>query len=106
MPTVRESSQPELEGGEARLRPDGLRGDLVDGDAVLDVGARGLLRMDAGQERGPGAGMVAAAVAERVAVMVGQSPESTSRSSRKGSSGLQDAGELEVGARSLRRPVC
>ena len=47
-------------------RPRCCRGDLVDRDAVLDVGARRLARVDAGQVRGARARVVAGAVAERV----------------------------------------
>ena len=70
MPTVRESSQPSSS-DDSRVWPGQvLRGDLIDGDAVLDVGAGGLPRVDAGQVRRGGARVIAGAVAERVAVLV------------------------------------
>ena len=49
-----------------------LRGeDLIDGNAGMNIGARGLLRMDAGEIASAGAGVIAAAIAQRVAgVMV------------------------------------
>ena len=65
----------ELERGEPRRRTDVLRRDLVDRDAVLDVGAGGLAGMDAGQVRGGRAGVIARAIAERHAVPVREARE-------------------------------
>ena len=81
---------------EARRPADVLRGDLIDRDAVLDVGAGGLPRVHAGQVRRGRARVVAGAVAERVAVLVRQA-ESTSMSSRNGSSGFRMRVQLEAG---------
>ena len=94
----------ELERGEPRLPADLLRGDLIDRDAVLDVGAGGLARMDAGQERRAGARVVAGAVAERVAVLVreaGQHQHVLAERLER----LQDARELERAPSAPRRPV-
>jgi len=49
----------QLDRWEPRLRADMRRGDLVHRHAVLDVGTRGLLRMNAGEPCGAFAGMIA-----------------------------------------------
>ena len=66
-----------------------LRRDLVDRDAVLDVRARGLARVDAGQERAAGARVVARPVAERVAVLVREAGEDHASARGSGSSGFR-----------------
>ena len=72
----------ELERREARLPGEMLRRDLIDRDAVVDVGAGGLARVHAGQVRGGRARVVAGAVAERVAVAMARAP--TAPASRRG----------------------
>ena len=101
---MRDSSQPELERGEPRLRADVLRGDLVDRDAVLDVGAGRLLRVDAGEVAGRRARVVAGAVAERVGVLVREAAQARASVAER-LERLQDARELERRRRPLRRPV-
>ena len=53
----------EFEGGKAGELAEVFGGDLVDGNAVADVGAGGFAGLDAGEEAGVSAGVVAAAVA-------------------------------------------
>ena len=66
----------QLEGGELRLLLQHPRRDLVHRDAGPDVGAGGLLRMHAGQERPGRAGVVAGPLAgQRVAVLVGEAAQ-------------------------------
>ena len=62
----------QLQRRQAGLRADGLGRDLVRRDAVLDVRARRLPGMDAGQEARPRPRVVPGAVTERVGVVVGQ----------------------------------
>ena len=81
--------------------PNSLRGDLVGGDAGVDVRAFGLLGMDAGEPGGARARMVARAIAERAAVDLRQAAEHQSMFSRNGSSGFMVRRELE--ARALGR---
>ena len=64
--------QPQFERGQAGLRAVGLRDHLIGGDADVDVRAAGLFGMGRGQEAGAGARMIAAAVAERVGVVIHQ----------------------------------
>src|SRR5206468_8199456 len=60
----------ELQRREAGVSTDDARGNLVDRDAVLDVGARRFLRMAAGEEGCRRARVVAGAVAEREAIVL------------------------------------
>ncbi len=62
----------EFERGEAGEVADFPGGDLVDGDASLDVGTVGFTGVAAGEECGEGAGVVAAAVALGVGVVLGK----------------------------------
>ena len=76
-----------------------LRGDLVHRDAGADVGAFGLLRVHAGQERGLGAGVVARRLrpaADRPACCTGRSARAAR--SRNGASGCR------IGVSSKPRP--
>ena len=75
LPMVRESSHPSSSEREPRVLADVLGRDLVDRDAVLDVGAGGLARMHAGQVGRGGTGMVAGTVAERGAVPMPEARE-------------------------------
>ena len=65
---------------------------------TLDVGAVGLARLAAGEERGHGAGVVAGAVAVGRALSQGQAGQDE-RSSLNGVERLEGGGQLEV-----RRP--
>ncbi len=65
----------QLERGEARGRADLLRGELIDRDADLDIGAAGLLGLAAGEERGHRTGMVARTVAVGLGLFLRQAGE-------------------------------
>src|SRR6185295_15504285 len=65
----------ELERRQLGVLAELLRRDLIGGDAQLEIGAAGLARVDAGQERRGGARVVARAVAERPAVDLRQAAE-------------------------------
>ena len=104
MPTVRESSQPELDRREPRRLADVLRDDLVGRDAVLDVGAGRLLRVHAGEVRRGGARVVAGAVAERHAVLLRQAGEHEHVVLVRGQR-LEHRRQLEARAGALRRPA-
>ena len=79
-------------------------GDLVGRDAGPEVGPGGLPRLASRQERRRGAGVVAAAIAVRPALVTGQAAEHQEfvpeRSQR-----LEDGGELEAGSLGRGRPV-
>ena len=62
----------QLERPQRGVAADVLRGDLVRGDAVADVGALGLLRVHAAQPDGPGPRVLAVAVAERLGLLLAQ----------------------------------
>ena len=94
----------QLDRAEPRLRADLAGRDLVDRDAVLDVGAGGLAAVDAGQEHRAGTGVVARPVAERVAVLVleaGQHQHPILHRRER----LEDARQLEGRAFGRRRPL-
>ncbi len=81
-----------------------MRGHLIDGDPVLNVGARGLARVDAGQVCGGGAGVIARTIAERVAVPLRQARQHHGVGAEL-LERFQHARVLERRARGLRRPV-
>ena len=62
--------QPQFERGQTRLGALGLYDHLIGGNADVDVRAASLLGVRSGQEAGGRAGMVAAAIAQRVGVVV------------------------------------
>jgi hypothetical protein len=93
----------ELDRTEPRLRADLAGRDLVHRDAVLDVGAGGLAAVDPGQEHGAGPGMVARAIAERVAVDVLEAGEHQHPILHRRQR-LEDTRQLEAGAFGRRRP--
>ena len=104
MPTVRDSSHPSSREPSRVLSLQAARQDLVDGDAVLDVRARGLAGVDAGQVRGAGARVVAGPVAQRVAVLVGEAREHEHLLA-PGLEGPEDPRRLEVRPLTLRHPI-
>jgi hypothetical protein len=55
--------------------PDGSRRDLIDRDSILDVGAIGLSRVSAGQERSSAAGMISTSVTVIASAIQSQSGE-------------------------------
>ena len=62
----------EFQRGEPRRRAELAGGDLIDRDADLDVGAVGLHRVGAGEERGEPPRMIAGPVAQGLAPVLGQ----------------------------------
>ena len=67
--------QPELERGQLGVLSELLGRDLIGGDPEVEIGAAGLVRMDAGEERRGRARVVARAVAERPPVYLRQPAE-------------------------------
>ena len=94
----------EFEGREARLLADLVGGDLIDGDAGLDVGAGGFARVDAGEETGRGAGVGAAAIAVFVAHAIGEAGDD-GEIAAVGGERFENGGELVVGAGGGGGPV-
>ena len=94
----------ELERREARVRGEMLRRDLIDRNAVLDVGAGGLARVHAREIRGARTRVVAGSVAERVAVPVREAGQHDGVLAER-LERLHDPRELEPEALPLRRPV-
>ena len=90
--------------GEPRFGGESAGRDLIRRNAVMDVGAAGLFAVDARQEGGSGAGMVARAVAEFVSVVVGK-PGENQHLLAVGFQRGQNAREFVVAANGLRRPV-
>ena len=84
----------QLEGRQPGLRGQGLGHDLVGGDPVPDVRARGLLGVHAGEEAGGGPRVVAGAVPQLVGVVVGE-PAQHQQVLAERLQRLQDAGERE-----------
>ena len=77
---------------------------LVDGDAGADVGAVGFAGLGAGEKRGEGAGMVAAAVAVRASFVGGESSEHIEVAA-KVAQRFQNWRQGEIGAFGGGRPV-
>jgi hypothetical protein len=65
----------QFEGGQAGDLTDGIGGDLVDGDTDADVGSGGFAGLDAREEGGVGAGVVAGSVAICAGLVVGETGE-------------------------------
>ncbi len=93
----------ELERGQLRVFAEFLRRDLIGGDAEVEIGAAGLVRVDAGEERRRRARVVARAVAERPARHLRQPAEHVELLPER-LERLHRRAELEVRARGLRRP--
>ena len=105
LPAIAPGSQPSSSDGEPGLVADAGGGDLVDRDAGADVGAVGLARLAAGQERGQGAGVVAGAVAVGPGLVGRQAGEDEQVVLDRRRAARGSRGSSTVGALGLRRPV-
>ena len=93
----------EFEGGKAGGFGEVLGGDLIHGDAAVDVCAFGLFGVDASEVTGGGAGVVSPAVAKGIALLGGEAAQD----GEVGTVALErseGAGEDEVGVGFLGRP--